>query len=185
MRPVPQRERLRGVYPFQMLPGIDVLKNRFFFRGSFSAAQDKVVPAALEGQGIYAVVKDAQGEKWEGFLRFEADEITVRSQDKQEKKVPVKYLKPIMLEKIRSEFPGEDQKKGVKYTVRVENSQEIFTLDKYTFRLNTNLGLTTKSLDPDLVNKLVSKDSLQSARLDDGKPLIQDKNVVFSLEIKF
>jgi hypothetical protein len=157
-----------------------------FFWCSFSAAQDKPVSPVLEGQGIYAVVKDAQGEKWEGFLRFDTDEIAVRSQDNEEKKVPVKYLRSITLEKIRSEFPGEDQKKGVKDTVRVENSQEIFTLDKkYTFSLNTNLGLTTKSLDPDLVNKMVGKDSLQGTRLDDGKPLIQDKSVIFSLESSF
>jgi hypothetical protein len=176
-----------------MLPGIDVLKNRFFFWGvlfffwgASSAAQDKPVLPVLEGAGIYAVVKDAQGDKQEGFLRFDTDEITVRSQDNQEKKIAVKYLKSITLEKSKSEFPGEDQKRGVKYSVRVENSQEIFTLDKkYTFSLNTNLGLTTKSLDPDLVNKLVGKDSLQGTKLDDGKPLIQDKTVVFSLEIKF
>jgi len=176
-----------------MLPGIDVLKKGLFFGGvlvfswcSYSAAQDKAVPPVPEGPGIYAVVRDAQGEKLEGFLRFETEEITVRSQDNQEKKVPVKFIKSITLEKTKNEFPGEDQKKGVRYTVRVENSQEIFTLDKkYTFSLNTNVGLTTKSLDPDLINKLVGKDSLQGARLDDGRPLIQDKTVVFSLEIKF
>lgn len=101
----------------------------------------------LEGPGIYAVVKDAQGDKQEGFLCFDTDEITVRSQDSEEKKVPVKYLKSITREKSKSEFPGEDQKRGVKSTVRVENSQEIFTLDKkYTFSLNTSLGLTIKSL---------------------------------------
>jgi len=176
-----------------MFPGIDILKNPIFLGlvfvlswGSFGAAQETPFPPAVERQGIYAVVKDAQGEKLEGFLRFDTDEITVRSQDNQEKKIPVKYLKSITLEKSKNEFPGEDQKRGVKYTVRLENSQDIFTLDKkYTFSLNTNLGLTTKSLDPDLVNKLVTKDSLQSSRLDDGRPLIQDKSVVFSLEIKF
>jgi hypothetical protein len=176
-----------------MLPGIDVLKNLIFLGlalilswGSFAAAQDKPIPSAAAGEEIYAVVRDAQGEKLEGFLRFDTEEISVRSQDNQEKKILVKHLKSITLEKSKSEFPGEDQKRGVKYTVRVENNQEIFTLDKkYTFSLNTNLGLTTKSLDPDLVNKLASKESLQGSRLDDGKPLIQDKTVVFSLEIKF
>jgi hypothetical protein len=44
---------------------------------------------------------------------------------------------------------------------------------------------TGKSLAPDLINSLVGKDSLQGTRLDDGKPLIQDKSAVFSLEIKF
>jgi hypothetical protein len=100
-----------------MLPGIDVLKNIIFWAlasllcwGPFAAAQDKPVSPALEGQDIYAVVKDAQGEKLEGFLRFDSDEISVRSQDNQEKKIPVKYLKSITLEKSKSEFPGEDQK---------------------------------------------------------------------------
>jgi len=154
--------------------------------GCFGAAQGEPTSAAMEEQETYAVIKDAQGNELEGFLRFDTDEIDVRSQDNQGKKIPVKYLKSITLEKSQNEFPGEDQKRGVKYTVRVENSQEIFTLDKkYTFSLNTNLGLTTKSLDPDLVNNLVNKDSLQGGRLDDGRSLIQDKSVVFSLEIKF
>jgi hypothetical protein len=160
----------------------------FFSWWSLAAAQEakKESIEPPERQGTYAVVKDAQGEKLEGFLRFDGDELTVRSQDNQEKKVPVKYLKSITLETIRNELPGEDQRKGIKYSVRLENSQEIFTLDKkFTFSLNTKLGLTTKSLDPDAVNKLISKDSLQGTRLDDGRPLIEDKTVVFSLEIKF
>jgi len=160
----------------------------FFFWWSLAAAEEakKENIEPPEGLGTYAVVKDAQGDKVEGFLRFEGDELTVRSSDNQEKKVPVKYLKSITLEKIRNELPGEDQRKGIRYSVRLENSQEIFTLDKkFTFSLNTKLGLTTKSLDPDAVNKLVSKDSLQGTRLDDGRPLIEDKTVVFSLEIKF
>ena len=101
-----------------MFPGIDVLRNRvflwgiLFFFGYFLASaqeRDKPVPPR-QGPGIYAVVKDAQGEKLEGFLRFDSDEISVRSQDNQEKKIPVKYLKSITLEKSKSEFPGEDQK---------------------------------------------------------------------------
>jgi hypothetical protein len=127
-----------------------------------------------------------QGEKWEGFLRSDADELTVRSQDNQEKKIPLKHIRSITMEKQKTEFQGEEQKSGVKYSVRVENSQEIFTLSKkYTFSLNTNLGITTKSLDPDLVGKVISKESLQGTRLEDGKPFFQDKSVVFSLELKF
>ena len=56
------------------------------------------------------------------------------------------------------------------------------------FSLNTSLGLTTKSLDPDLGNILISEDSLdslQGTKPDDGKPLIQDKTIVFSMDIKF
>ncbi len=189
---VPQRKRMRRVHPSQMLPGIDVLKTRisgfvllFFCLVSVSLAQDQIDPPREDNRGIYAIVRDAQGERWEGFLRFDAEEIAVRSPDNQEKKVPVKYIKAITLEKVKNEFAADDQKSGVQYTVRVENSQEIFTLDKkYTFSLNTNLGLTTKSLDPDLVNKVISKE-FQGTRLDDGRSLIQDKSIIFSLEVKF
>ena len=65
-----------------------------------------------------------------GFLRSDTDELTVRSQDNQEKKIPLKSIKSITLERKKIEFPGEEQKSGIKYMVRVENSQEIFTLDK-------------------------------------------------------
>ena len=175
-----------------MFPGTDVLKSWVFLWGilffscpSFTPAQEKPQLALAEGRRVYAVVKDALGEKWETVLRFDAAEIAVRSQDNQEKRVPVKYLKSITLERVRNDFPGEELRKGVRYTVRLENTQEIFTLDKkYTFSLNTNLGLTTKSLDPDLINSLAGKDSLPGPRLEDGA-LIQDKTIIFSLEIKF
>jgi hypothetical protein len=68
----------------------------------------------------------------------------------------------------------------------LESAQEIFTLDKrYTFSLNTNLGHTTKFLDPDLISKLISKESRPRSRPDDGKPFFGDKSIGFSLEIKF
>jgi Asp-tRNA(Asn)/Glu-tRNA(Gln) amidotransferase B subunit len=176
-----------------MLPGIDVLKKIFFYFvflifsfGHAALAQEQSQASGEDIKKLFAVVKDLQGETLEGFLRSDANELTVLSQDNQEKKIPLKLINSITLEKQKTEFQGEEQKSGVKYAVRVENSQEIFTLSKkYTFSLDTKLGITTKSLDPDLVGKVISKESLHGTRIEDGKPLFEDKSVVFSLKIKF
>jgi hypothetical protein len=67
-----------------------------------------------------------------------------------------------------------------------EDGEKIFTLDKrYAFSLNTNLGLTAKSIDPELINNHISKESMPGSRLDDGKLFFEDRGIVFSLEIKF
>jgi hypothetical protein len=106
----------------------------------------------------------------------------VRSPDNQERTIPAKYIKSITLEKETDEIT----KKELTYRVRVENSQEIYTLGKkYTFSLNTNLGLVTKTIDPDTVNVWLAKESAQGVKGDPGKTFIQDKSVVFSLELKF
>ena len=155
----------------------------FFLLSSVALAQG---PAPEEKKGIYAIVKDGQGETVEGYLRLSTDELAVRSKENQEKTVPVKYIKSITLEKTKDEAPGEDPKREATYTIRLENSQEIYTLHKkYTFSLNTNLGLVTKTIDPDKINSLFSKDASQSAKVDDGKPFFQDKSIIFSLEFKF
>lgn len=155
----------------------------FFLLSSVALAQG---PALEEKKGIYAIVKDGQGETVEGYLRLSTDELAVRSKGNQEKTIPVKYIKSITLEKTKDEAPGEDPKREATYTIRLENSQEIYTLHKkYTFSLNTNLGLVTKTIDPDKVNSLFSKDASQSAKVDDGKPFFQDKSIIFSLEFKF
>jgi len=155
----------------------------FFLLSSVALAQG---PALEEKKGIYAIVKDGQGETVEGYLRLSTDELAVRSKGNQEKTIPVKYIKSITLEKTKDEAPGEDPKREATYNIRLENSQEIYTLHKkYTFSLNTNLGLVTKTIDPDKVNSLFSKDASQSAKVDDGKPFFQDKSIIFSLEFKF
>jgi hypothetical protein len=98
----------------------------------------------------------------------------------------VKYIKSITLEKIKSEVPGEDSKKQATYNVRLENSQEIYTLKKkYSFSLNTNLGLVTRIIDPEMVNNIFNKETSPSGKTETEKPFIQDKSVVFSLEFKF
>jgi hypothetical protein len=139
-----------------------------------------------EKPGIYAVVKDAKGETVEGFLRLGSDELTVQTKENQVKTIPVKYIKSITLEKAPDPVPGGDPKRGITYSVRLENSQEIYTLrKKYTFSLNTNLGMVTKTIDPDQVTRLFSKDPSSGPGPGDGKYFIQDQSVVFSLEFKF
>ncbi len=142
-------------------------------------------PSPEDKSGIFAVVKDVQGDTVEGFLRLHNDEITVQSQDNQEKSVAAKYIKSITLEKIRGELPIDEQKKAG-YKVQLENCQEIYTLkNKFSFSLNTNLGVVTKTIDPDRLNSLLSRESAPGIKGEDLKSFIQDKSIVFSLEFKF
>ncbi len=135
---------------------------------------------------VLAVIKDGKGEVLEGYLRFRPEEVTVSAKDNREKVIPSKYIKSITLEKVKDESSGRDPKLEARYSVRVENSQEIYTLKKkYTFSLNTNLGMVTKTLDPEVINNYLFKETSQTIKLEKDKPLIQDKNIVFSLEFKF
>jgi hypothetical protein len=135
---------------------------------------------------VLAVIKDGKGEILEGYLRFRPEEVTVSTKDNREKAIPSKYIKSITLEKVKEESPAKDPKLEAQYSVRVENSQEIYTLKKkYTFSLNTNLGMVTKTLDPEVINNYLLKETSQTVKLEKDKPLIQDKNIVFSLEFKF
>ena len=158
----------------------------FLFPCSIALAQSE---EQKEEPNILAVVKDAQGGVLEGYLRPQPGEVTVSSKDNQEKKIPAKYIKSITLEKIKEEGPASvDPKQEAKYSVRVENSQEIYTLSKkYTFSLNTNLGLVTKSIDPETINRILSRDVSEAEALksDKEKSFILDKSIVFSLEFKF
>jgi hypothetical protein len=140
--------------------------------------------ASEEKTYIFAIVKDEEGETLEGYLRFQPQEITVTSRDDKEKAIPSKYIKSITLERIKEEGPGTDPKQEAKYSVKVENSQEIYTLKKkYTFSLNTSVGIVTKTIDPEMINSILYKDSSPGAKFD--KDFVQDKSVVFSLELKF
>jgi hypothetical protein len=174
-----------------MFTGADFLMKRtiiiftlgFLLFSSFALAQSQATP---EKAGIYAVITDASGETVEGLLPLGPDELTVLTKGNQEKTVPVKFIKSITLEKAPDPVPGGDPKRGVTYSVRLENSQEIYTLrKKYTFSLNTNLGLVTRTIDPDQVNRFFSKDSSLGPGPGDGKSFIQDQSVIFSLEFKF
>jgi hypothetical protein len=173
-----------------MFAGADILKKALFtlillVAVMATGAWAQTSGPAAENTGVFAVVKDSQGETWEGYLRLNSDEITVQSKDNQEKNIPARYIKSITLEKIRGEAGDIDPSKAG-YKVQLENSQELYTLKKkYSFNLNTNLGLVTKTIDPDKVNTLLSKDVSQSMKMDELKNFIQDKSIVFSLEFKF
>jgi len=158
----------------------------FVFILSFSHAQIQGSQLLEEKKGIYAVIRDGRGEAVEGFLRLSPDELTVRTKGNQEKSIPVKYIKSITLEKIKSEVPGEDSAKEATYKVRLENSQEIYTLKKkYSFSLITNLGLVTRTIDPETVNNFFTRETSRLVKTENEKPFVQDKSVVFSLEFKF
>jgi len=131
-----------------------------------------------EEERIYAIVKDTKGERLEGYLQLYPDEITVATKDGQEKSIPLKIIESIKVEKIHGGIPGADQLRGESYySVRVQNSQEIFTLKKkITFSLNTSAGVVTKTLDPETSS--VPKSHSQ-------QPLIRGQGVALSFEIKF
>ncbi|HYB19682.1 MAG TPA: hypothetical protein VEH09_02080 [Thermodesulfobacteriota bacterium] len=161
----------------------------FFLSYSPSLGQTEGKEEKKDQPNILAIVKDDQGDTLEGYLRSHSEEVTVSSKDNQEKIIPSKYIKSITLEKVKEQGPATmDPKLESRYSVRLENSQEIYTLrKKYTFSLNTNLGVVTKSIDPEMISSILTKDASQSqaAKMDKDKPLIQDKSVVFSLEFKF
>ncbi|MBI4496256.1 MAG: hypothetical protein HY697_04900 [Deltaproteobacteria bacterium] len=155
-------------------PLLLLLTSFFLLFHSSPARGQEQTPA--EKKDIYAVVRDGQGEI-QGLLRFDSETLTLRSADNREVAVPVKYIQSITLERVRDGIPGEIWQKP-RYAVRVENSQEIYTLEKkYTFHLNTNVGLMTRTIDPQQVSVLFSNP--------DGKPFFPDKSFVFSLELKF
>ena len=152
----------------------------FSFLNAWAETQGK-----SEIPDVSAVIKDGEGEVLEGYLRFRPEEVTVSTKDNQEKAIPSKYIKSITLEKVKEESPGKDPRLEARYSVRVENSQEIYTLKKkYTFTLNTNLGMVTKTIDPEMINNILFKETPQTVKLEKEKPLIQDKSIVFSLEFK-
>jgi hypothetical protein len=72
------------------------------------------------------------------------------------------------------------------YSVRLQNNQEIFTLQKkYTFNLNTSVGVVTKNIDPEAVKHSLQKDSTLANKPESNQPFIRDQSVILSLEIKF
>jgi hypothetical protein len=147
----------------------------FFFFCSAAIAQEQVPP---DKKPIRVIVKDASGEKIEGDLSNYLEEITVSTKENQEKSVPLKAIESIKVEKVPQGIPGAGPMTGEEfYSVRLENSQEIYTLEKkFTLKLNTNVGVLTKTLDPAQLSNDPSSDN---------KPFIRDKSVIFSLEFKF
>ena len=161
----------------------------FFFSYSLAFGQTDTQSEQKDKPNIFAVVKDEQGDILEGYLHSQPEDVTVTSRDNQEKIIPSKFIKSITLEKVKPVGPPNlDPKQETKYSVRLENSQEIYTLrKKYTFSLNTNVGVVTKSIDPETINSVLSRDASQSQATgtDKDKSFIQDKSIIFSLEFKF
>jgi hypothetical protein len=159
----------------------------FLFICSIALAQNE--PQKKELLDIYAIVKDSQNSILEGYISNHPYEVTVSSKDNQEKKIPSKYIKSITLENISGVgLASLDPKQEAKYSVRLENSQEIYTLrKKYTFSLNSNVGVVTRSIDPELINNIIPKDlsNIPTQTSVADKPFIQDKSIIFSLEFKF
>jgi hypothetical protein len=157
-----------------------VLILMFLIWNSVAIAQEKVAP---EKKPIRVVVKDATGEKTEGFMFIYPEEVAVSTKEQGEKSIPLMAIQSIKVEKVPRGIPGDGQLTGEEYySVRLENSQEILTLDKkYTVSLKTSVGVVTKTLDP----SLLSKESSPSTIPQSDKPFIRDKSLILSLELKF
>jgi hypothetical protein len=158
----------------------------FFFFCPMALAQNEPQKKELN---IFAIVKDSQDAILEGYVSALPDEVAVSSTDNQEKKIPSLYIKSITLEKYTDVGAARlDPYQEARYSVRLKNSQEIYTLQqKYTISLNTNVGVVTRSIDPQIINNIISKDlsGTQNQKSGEDKPLIEDKSIIFSLEFKF
>ncbi len=184
-------ERIAENSSSQVPAGCKIPMNRkflfftFFFFCSIAVAQGE--PQKREFN-IYAIVKDSQASILEGYVSDQPDEVTVLSKDNQEKNIPLQYIESITLEKYTDAGSSRlDPYQEAKYSVRLRNSQEIYTLQKkYTFSLNTNVGVVTRSISP-VINDIISKDLSRNPDQKSGedKPLIEDKSIIFSLEFKF
>lgn len=144
-------------------------------------------PLLQKKEDIYVIVKDMQGNRLEGYLQLYPNEITVSTKDNKEKSILLEMIESIKVEKIQGAIPGIDKLGGESYySVRLQNSQEIFTLQKkYTFSLNTSVGVVVKTVDPEAVRDSSRKDSSLASKPESSQLSIRDKSVVFSLEIKF
>lgn len=144
-------------------------------------------PLLQKKEDIYVIVKDMQGNRLEGYLQLYPNEITVSTKDNKEKSILLEMIESIKVEKIQGAIPGIDKLGGESYySVRLQNSQEIFTLQKkYTFSLNTSVGVVVKTVDPEAVRDSSRKDSSLASKPESSQLSIRDKSVVFNLEIKF
>ena len=156
----------------------------FLFTSTIALAQTQLTK---EKETIFIEIKDYQGQKLQGYLQLDPDEITVSTKDNQERSIPLKLIESIKVEKVPSGLPGAEQV-GEKsyYSVRLKNSQEIFKLrKKFTFSLNTDVGVMTKTIDPEMAREFFQKDLSPATDFKSDPSFIRDKNVILSLEIKF
>ena len=144
-------------------------------------------PPLQEKENIYVAVEDIQGNRLKGYLQLCPHEVTVSTEDNKEKSVLLSMIESIKVDKIQGGPPGADKLGGESYySVRLQNSQEIFTLEKkYIVNLNTSVGVVTKNLDPEAVKHSSQKDSTLANEPESNQPFIRDESVVLSLEVKF
>ena len=144
-------------------------------------------PLLQEKENIYVAVKDIEGNRLEGYLQNYPQEVTVSTRDDKEKSIPLSMIESIKVEKVQEGLPGADKLGGDShYSVRLQNSQEIFTLQKkYSFSLNTSVGVVTKNIDPEAIKYSLQKDQTASSKPGGNQPFIRDQEVILSLEIKF
>jgi hypothetical protein len=160
------------------------MRSKFFFLAlvfllipAIALAQTQVPD---KKETIYPIVKEARGERIEGYLHLHPEELPVSAKDNQEKSILQKIVDSIKLGKVHGGIPGAERP-GVEsyYSFRFQNNQGLFTLNKkYAFTLNTSLGLMTKALDAETANR-------SSGGSPTGQPFVRDESVVFSLEFKF
>lgn len=153
----------------------------------FSSLAMAETPASEGKRDIPAVIEDGEGKVIEGILRASSDELNVISKDNQKLSIPLKLIKSINVEEVKEGILGSDPREEAKrYAVHLENSQEIYTLrEKYTFNLVTDLGVVTKSIDPEWLNQYLAKGTNQAAAGGRGKPFFQDKSIILRMELKF
>ena len=140
-----------------------------------------------EKENSYVMVKDIEGNRFEGYLQLYPQEITVSTEDHKEKSIPLSIIESIKVEKIQAGLP-EVEKLGREsyYSVRLQNGQEILTLEnKYTISLNTSVGVVTKNLDREAVKRSLQKDSTLANKTESDQPFIRDQSVILSLDVKF
>jgi hypothetical protein len=186
------RHKLFKIFPLQMLlKGYPMMRLMlsffalaFLLTSSIALAQNNPLQ---EKENVFIEIKDYQGQKLQGYLQLDPDEITVSTKDNQEKSIPLKLIESIKVEKIPSGLPGaEPVGEESYYSVRLKNSQEIFKLrKKFTFSLSTDVGVITRTIDPEMAHESFQKDLSPATDLKSEPSFIRDKNVIFSLEIKF
>ena len=135
----------------------------------------------------YAVIQDVQGKRVEGYLSMYPKEITVTSDEKKEKALPFRAIESITFEKVDPGVPGADRRGEAQYSVRMKNSNEVYTLkNKYSLSINTDVGVIIKEIDPETVQSYLGKEpSSPPSGSSTSKSLIRDKSFVLSLELKF
>jgi len=155
----------------------------FLLTPSILLADSSLLP---EKENIYVIVKDLQGNTLEGYLLLEPQEVIVSTEDNDEKSIPMNIIESIKVEKKQGGLPEVDKLgRESYYSVRLQNSQEILTLEeKYTLSFNTSVGVVTKNLDPEAL-KHSSESSTLTNKPEINESLIRDQSVILSLEFKF